>query len=187
MADCKVTCFQRVMNLVLKLPEHKQREAVRIIQEDSFIDFLDFCVANDCFSQSQSDTLYDGIVMWEDLTGNYWEEDYDKLHELYDAVGITEDVFERFSENNPDVKEMTDAENNELKRQIEEMLRKSVSSDYVRTMLEAESESSSTSLLQDIADDVLETSGWYDEETYNEDDIRLAIGRVILSRIGIEV
>jgi hypothetical protein len=30
--------------------------------------------------------------MWEDLDGNYWEEDYDKLHELYDKVGITEDV-----------------------------------------------------------------------------------------------
>ncbi len=187
MAECKVTCFQRVMNLVVKLPEHKQRKAVRIIQEYSFIDFLDFCVANDCFSQSQSDTLYDGIVMWEDLDGNYWEEDYEKLHALYDAVGITEDVFEKFNENNPNVKNMTKAEKVELERQIEEMLRRSVSSDYVRAMLEAESESSDNSLLQDIADDVLETSGWYDEETYNEDDIRLAIGRVVLSRIGIEV
>lgn len=45
----------------------------------------------------QSYTLYDGIVMWEDLDGNYWEEDYDKLHELYDRVGITEEVFEQFT------------------------------------------------------------------------------------------
>ena len=187
MAECKVTCFERVMHLVVKLPEHKQREAVRIIQEDSFIDFLDFCVANDCFSQSQSDTLYDGIVMWEDLDGNYWEEDYEKLHALYDAVGITEDVFERFSENNPDVQEMTIAERKELERQIQEVLQKSVSSDYVRTMLETYSEPSSYSLLEDIADNVLETSGWYDEETYNEDDIRLSIGRVILERLGIIV
>ena len=37
--------------------------------------------------------------MWEDLDGNYWEEDYDKLHELYDRVGITEEIFELFGEN----------------------------------------------------------------------------------------
>ena len=187
MADCKITCFQRVMYLVKKLPECKQREAVRIIQEYSFIDFLDFCVANDCFSQSQANTLYDGIVMWEDLDGNYWEEDYEKLHELYDAVGITKCVFEKFDENNPDAKEMTEAERKELEKQIQEVLQKSVGSDYVRTMLETYSEPSCYSLMEDIVDNVLETSGWYDEETYNEDDIRLAIGRVILERLGIIV
>lgn len=187
MAECKVTCFERVMHLVVKLPEHKQREAVRLIQEYSFEEFLDFCVENKCFTKLQSGTLYDGIVMWEDLDGNYWEEDHDKLMELYDAVGITENIFERFSENNPDMKEMTVAERKELERQIQEVLQKSVSSDYVRTMLETYSEPSSYSLLEDIADNVLETSGWYDEETYNEDDIRLSIGRVILERLGIIV
>ena len=36
--------------------------------------------------------------MWEDLDGNYWEEDYDKLYELYNRIGITEDVLEQFVE-----------------------------------------------------------------------------------------
>lgn len=96
--ECKVTCFDRVMHLVNKLPKDKHKEAVEIIQEYNLIDFLDFCVENNCFTESQSTTLYEGIVMWEDLDGNYWEEDYDKLHELYEKIGITEEVFEQFIE-----------------------------------------------------------------------------------------
>ena len=30
--------------------------------------------------------------MWEDLEGNYWEEDHDKLMDLYDRVGLTDDI-----------------------------------------------------------------------------------------------
>ena len=67
MAECKYTCFDRVMNLVKPLPEDKLKEAYEISCEDSFIDFLDFCVANDCFTESQSTTIYEGIIMWEDL------------------------------------------------------------------------------------------------------------------------
>jgi hypothetical protein len=96
--ECKVTCFERVMNLVKPLPEEKFAEAVKIIQEDSFQDFLDFCVENDCFTESQSITLYEGIVMWENLESNYWEEDSEKLLNLYDSVGITEKVFYKYVE-----------------------------------------------------------------------------------------
>lgn len=91
--NCKITCFERVMNLVKELPKDKFQEAVEIIQEYSFQELLDFCVENNCFTESQSNTIYDGIVMWEDLDGNYWEEDCDKLQELYDKIGITEDIF----------------------------------------------------------------------------------------------
>jgi hypothetical protein len=97
---CKVTCFERVMHLVKPLPEEKFAEAVEIIEENSFQDFLDFCVENDCFTEAQSTTLYEGIVMWEDLDGNYWEEDYDKLMTLYDAVGITIEVFHKYTMEN---------------------------------------------------------------------------------------
>ena len=96
--ECKITCFDRVMHIVKELPKEKYEDAVEIIQEYSFEDFLEFCVDNGCFTKEQSNTLYDGIVMWEDLDGNYWEEDYDKLHELYDKVGITEEVFIQFTE-----------------------------------------------------------------------------------------
>ena len=96
--ECKVTCFERVMHLVEELPKDKYKEAVEIIQEYSFEEFLMFCVDNGCFTKEQSSTLYDGIIMWEDLDGNYWEEDYDRLYELFDKVGITEEVFTQFAE-----------------------------------------------------------------------------------------
>ena len=41
--------------------------------------------------------------------------------------------------------------------------------------------------MQEIIEDVMETSAWEDEGYYNEDDIRLAIGRVLMGRLGIEV
>ena len=97
--ECKVTCFDRVMNLVMPLSANKYKEAVEIIQEYGVQDFLDFCVDNGCFTQMQSYTLYDGIVMWEDLDGNYWEEDYDKLHELYERIGIKEEIFKQYTNN----------------------------------------------------------------------------------------
>ena len=40
--------------------------------------------------------MYDGIVMWEDLESNYWEEDFDKLSALYDKLGLTEDTFREY-------------------------------------------------------------------------------------------
>lgn len=98
--ECKVTCFERVMHLVKPLPEEKFAEAVKIMQNYTFSDFLDFCVDNNCFTKIQASTLYDGIVMWEDLESNYWEEDGDKLLDLYDAVGITEKVFYKYVEEN---------------------------------------------------------------------------------------
>ena len=93
---CTVTCFDRVLNLVKPLPENKLKEAVEVATEYSFQDMLDFGVENNCFTEAQSSTLYDSIVMWENLEDSYWEEDYDKLHLLYDKMGMTEEVFEKY-------------------------------------------------------------------------------------------
>lgn len=92
--ECKVTCFERVMHLVNKLPKDKIEEACELITDYGFIDFLDFGVENGCFTKEQSQTLYEGIIMWEDFDGNYYEEDEDKLVMLYEHMGITtEDVW----------------------------------------------------------------------------------------------
>ena len=96
--DCKYTCFDRVIHLTKKLPEEKLREAYEITIEDGLVEFLDFCVEHNCFSKEQSDVLYYFIVKWEDIDGNYWEEDYDKRDELYDAVGLTREVCDRIAE-----------------------------------------------------------------------------------------
>lgn len=41
--------------------------------------------------------------------------------------------------------------------------------------------------MDDIIQNVLETSAWKDEGCYTDDDIRLAIGRELMVRLGIEV
>lgn len=106
--ECTITCFERVLHLVKELPNDNPKvldEACDIIQNYSFQDLLNFGVEQGCFSEPQSSTLYDGIVMWEDLDGNYYEEDYDKLQELYEKMGITENVFNNFLEKQESKKE----------------------------------------------------------------------------------
>lgn len=94
--ECNVTCFERVMHLVKELPKDKLKEGCEIIQEYGLNDLLDFGVENNCFTSAQSNTLYEGIIMWEDLKGNYYEEDYDKLNLLYEKMGVTKNVFDEF-------------------------------------------------------------------------------------------
>lgn len=96
--ECKITCFDRVMNQIKPLDEDNLFEAYTISVEDPFIDFLDFCVKNDCFTGAQSTTIYEGIIMWEDLDGTYYEEDHDKLMDLYDRVGLTKEKCEYLTE-----------------------------------------------------------------------------------------
>lgn len=93
---CTITCFERVLNLVAPLSESKLKGGVEVATEHRFQDLLDYGIKNGCFTKAQADTLYNGIVMWEDLEGDYWEEDQDKLLLLYDKMGITEDVFGKY-------------------------------------------------------------------------------------------
>lgn len=74
--ECKVTCFQRTMHTVKSIRSDKQHilaEACDIVQNYTFQDLLDFGVEVGCFDQISAYTLYDGIVMWEDLEGNYFK------------------------------------------------------------------------------------------------------------------
>lgn len=92
--ECPYTCFDRVIYSIKKLPKRKIKKAIEIILEDfSLEDFLDFCVENNCFTENQKLTIFDFIIMWEDLDGNYFEEDEEKLIRLYEAVGITKEIF----------------------------------------------------------------------------------------------
>ena len=36
--------------------------------------------------------------MWEDLDGNYWEENPEKLATLYEAVGVTKEALDTYEE-----------------------------------------------------------------------------------------
>ena len=66
MADCPYTCFDRVLNLVQKVSKDKVKELDDLYYEDDINKVLEFGVKNDCFTKSQAQTLYDGIVLWKE-------------------------------------------------------------------------------------------------------------------------
>lgn len=79
------------------------------------------------------------------------------------------------------MKVMNETERKQLEQFITEILRGAVSDDYARYILENDN------IIEDIIDDVLTSSAWEDERYYNEDDIRLAIGRILITKLNIEV
>ena len=60
------------------------------------------------------------------------------------------------------------------------VLTASVGSDYAYYLAHDEGFAS------DVKQNVEETSAWSDDGVYNDDDIKLAVGRVLLERLGIE-
>ena len=66
-------------------------------------------------------------------------------------------------------------------------MRNAVSSEYSRYILEQEDNISGNTFVEDVIKNVVGTSAWEDKGHYNDDDIRLAIGRELMARLGIEV
>lgn len=83
------------------------------------------------------------------------------------------------------MREMNAQERKQIEREVTEIMRSATSDEYARHILEHEE--NGTSLMEDIIQNVLETSAWEDEGYYNEYDIRLAIGRELMTRLGIDV
>lgn len=79
--------------------------------------------------------------------------------------------------------------NNEQRKEIEMLTYKimagTTSSDYARYILEHTKKRKT--FLDDVIDDVMCASAWNDEGYYNDDDIRLAIGRIFMERLKIEI
>ena len=78
-----------------------------------------------------------------------------------------------------------------IENEIRMILMHAVSSEYVRYILEHTEEDAdgypvSPTFLEDVIEDVKCSSAWDDEGYYNDDDIRLAIGRVLIDRLGID-
>lgn len=73
-----------------------------------------------------------------------------------------------------------------IENEIRMIMQNAVSSDYVRYILEDKGEDGEEdSFIEAVIDDVMCASAWDEEGYYNDDDIRLAIGRVLMDRLGI--
>lgn len=70
--------------------------------------------------------------------------------------------------------------------EITKILSSAVSSEYTRYILNQYDERSEQTFIDAVVANIMETSSW-DEGYYNDDDIRLAIGRELMARLGIEV
>lgn len=68
--------------------------------------------------------------------------------------------------------------------QVEELLRKACSDDYVKPILELETNNGMT-IFDEIKEDVELTSAWEEEAYYSLDDVKLAIGRVLSKHLGL--
>ena len=81
--------------------------------------------------------------------------------------------------------------NKEQKTQIEleiaKMMQNAVSDEYSAYILKQKDDTTGNTLMEDIVQNVMETSAWEDEGYYNEDDIRLSIGRELMTRLGVEI
>lgn len=61
-----------------------------------------------------------------------------------------------------------------IRKFLEVNMRKAISGDYVNEIVD--------NIIDDVIDDIKETA----DKDFNEDDIRLAVGRVLFDRLGIE-
>lgn len=71
-----------------------------------------------------------------------------------------------------------------LREDIKSILLASVSEDYADAILEQYDTVSESTFIDAVAEDVTVSSDYTDEGHYNEDDIRLAIGRELIARLG---
>lgn len=78
------------------------------------------------------------------------------------------------------MKNMDKAERKQIEWLISWVMKKAVSDEYAVHIL------NHNNFMEDVIDDVMETSAWEEDGCYNEDDVRLAIGRVLIDRLGIE-
>ena len=68
----------------------------------------------------------------------------------------------------------------DFKNDLRRVLAQSVSSDYVGQLLD------NPEFYLAVKRDVEQTSGWEEEGQYNDDDIKLAIGRALMGKYGME-
>lgn len=85
------------------------------------------------------------------------------------------------------MREMTNTERKEMEFEVSEILQRAVSSEYSRYILGQEDDVTGNTFMEDVIKNVVETSAWEDEGYYNDDDIRLAIGRELMARLGISI
>ena len=84
------------------------------------------------------------------------------------------------------MREMNKEQRKEIEINVYMIMMKAASSEYARYILEQEDHETEETFMDAVIRDVMESSAWDDEGYYNDDDIRLSIGRVLIDRLRID-
>ena len=89
------------------------------------------------------------------------------------------------------MRKMNKEEKKIIENEIRMIMQNAVSSEYARYILEhtekdEDYEEIGNTFMEDVIEDVMCSSAWDEEGYYNDDDIRLSIGRVLIDRLDID-
>lgn len=84
------------------------------------------------------------------------------------------------------MKNMTARELKQIKNDILRIFEASITDEYAKKILNDYDEITEETFMDSVINNVMETSDWEKTRYYNYDDIRLAIGRELIARIGID-
>lgn len=85
------------------------------------------------------------------------------------------------------MREMNKEQRKEIEMNVYMIMMHCASSEYARCILEQEDNETEQTFMDAVIEDVMCSSAWNDEGYYNDDDIRLAIGRELTARLGVEI
>lgn len=84
------------------------------------------------------------------------------------------------------MREMNESAKKTIEALTKRLMLESISDDYLSRILNHYDGLTEETFMDAVIRDVMETSAWEEEGYFNEDDIRLAIGREFIARLGIE-
>lgn len=82
---------------------------------------------------------------------------------------------------------MSADERREVKYHIKSLLNHAVVSDYLERIINCVDTETNQSFVDAVIDDVKTSSAWHDDGYFSNDDVRLAIGRELMARLGVEI
>ena len=85
-----VSCWEKCMSIITPLKAEDVEMGRRILNEDSFTEFLQYCKEKGCFPTDVVYTLVRYDVSVYEIDGNYEEEDYDRKEQLLNIIFINE-------------------------------------------------------------------------------------------------
>lgn len=83
-------------------------------------------------------------------------------------------------------RKMNEEEKKNIENKIRMIMQGAISGEYARYILDHKSEETESTFIEDVIDDLICSSAWSEEGYYNDDDIRLSIGRIFMERMGVE-